>query len=336
LDVPLLGSRAMLNSATLNSARSIVRDYVKLEKDEKVLIVTDWTRLSVADVLSYAVIEVNESLTTRRELSMSMIAEREYGKEEPPKCVAAAMKVADVVLIPTKTSLTFTEAVREARSNARIGSMPGVIEQMMIDGGLRADPSDIRDLTEKVAKVLESAEEYVVTSRNGTNISFSRGERQVFRDDGDLSGKGKVGNLPAGEACMPIIENSAKGRLVIDRLGKIVTNGVELKVEDGRIVEVIGPDARRFKGLLDSARGAGYSTPNIVAEFGIGTNSAAKYVEVEMEAEKMYGTVHFGIGGNATIPGGQSAIPFHHDGMIFDAKLELGGKLFLDGRKFYF
>ncbi len=111
---------------------------------------TDWTRLPIADVLSYAVIETNEDLSTCEELSISLIAEREYGKEEPPKCVAQAMKVADVILIPTKSSLTFTKSVREAQRNARIGSMPGVTEQMMIDGGLKADPFDIRDLTEKV------------------------------------------------------------------------------------------------------------------------------------------------------------------------------------------
>ena len=246
------------------------------------------------------------------------------------------MKVADVILIPTKSSLTFTKSVREAQRNARIGSMPGVTEQMMIDGGLRADPFDIRDLTEKVARVLESAEEYVVTSRNGTDISFCRDNRKVFRDNGDLSEKGKLGNLPAGEACFPIVENSARGRLVIDRLGGIVTDGVQLKVEDGNIVDVSGPDAERFKELIDLAKGAGYPGSAIVAEFGIGTNPVAKYAEVEMEAEKMYGTVHFGIGGNATIPGGRSAIPFHHDLAIFDARLKIGGKLFLDGRKFFF
>ncbi len=109
-----------------------------------------------------------------------------------------------------------------------------------------------------------------------------------------------------------------------------------MKVEDGNIVDVSGPDAERFKELIDLAKGAGYPGSAIVAEFGIGTNPVAKYAEVEMEAEKMYGTVHFGIGGNATIPGGRSAIPFHHDLAIFDARLKIGGKLFLDGRKFFF
>ena len=74
MGAPLLGSRAMLNSATLNSARSVVKDYIGLKKDEKVLIVTDWTRLPIADVLSYAVIETNEDLSTCEELSISLIA----------------------------------------------------------------------------------------------------------------------------------------------------------------------------------------------------------------------------------------------------------------------
>jgi leucyl aminopeptidase (aminopeptidase T) len=335
-EIPLLGSKAMLNSATLNSARNVIKNHLRVSEGEKVLIISDSTKLSVADVLSYAVIEgKGESSKDRQELSMSVIAPRDEGNREPPQCVAEAMRYADVILIPTKVSMTFTDAVERALCNARIGSMPGITEQIMINGGLRGSLLDIKQMTDKIADALLLVEEYRITSSNKTDIVFRRGGRQVFRDDGCLFEKGKLGNLPAGEACFAIVEDSASGVLVIDRMGEIVTNGVKLTIRNGHIAEVAGPDEHAFRKTLESARLANYQNPDVIAEFGIGTNPAAKYSECEVESEKMYGTVHFGIGGNAALPEGKSKIAFHHDGVILDARLEIDGRLVLDGRKFY-
>jgi leucyl aminopeptidase (aminopeptidase T) len=179
------------------------------------------------------------------------------------------------------------------------------------------------------------AEDYQITSSNGTRITFRRGDRRVFRDNGDLSEKGTIGNLPSGEACLAIVEDSADGTLVIDRMGNTIIEGVALIIENGKIVKVDGPDEKAFNVLIQSAIDAGISEPNIIVEFGVGTNAAAKYVDCEVEGEKMYGTVHFGIGGNAALPGGRSEMAFHHDGVVFDAKLEIDGRVVLDGRRFY-
>jgi leucyl aminopeptidase (aminopeptidase T) len=335
LDAPLLGSRAMLNLTTLKSAREIIRNNIKLKPGETVLIITDSTKIPIADALSYPVIEVNDNFSkAKEEISMSIMVPRITGGLEPPKCVAHAMKLADVILIPTKSSMTFTAATREARNNARIGSMPNVTENMMIDGGLRGDFFDTMFLTNRVAEALEIGDEYHVTSSNGTDITFRRGKRRVFRDDGNLSEKGKLGNLPAGEACLAIVEDSTNGVLVIDRMGEIVTKGIRLTVKEGRIVKVGGEDRHVFEKSLESAKDREHLDVNIVAEFGVGTNAAAKYAECEVEAEKMYGTVHFGIGGNEPI-GGTSKTSFHHDGLILDARLEVDHRLILEGRKFF-
>jgi leucyl aminopeptidase (aminopeptidase T) len=335
MKIPLLGSKAMLNMATLASARNIIENYIKLRQNETVLIVTDSTKLPIADILSYAVIEVNGESASEEELSMSIMIPRQERRREPPKCVAQAMKSADVILMPTRASMTFTKATREALSNARIGSMPGVNENMMLDGGLQAELSDIKTMTDKVANALLLTEEYRVTSPNKTNLVFRRDSRPIFRDNGDLSEKGKFGNLPAGEACFAIVEETAKGILVIDRMGETITSGVRLTIEKGRVVDCDGPSRQSFMELIESAKHSGYSDSDVVAEFGIGTNPTAKYVECEVESEKMYGTVHFGFGGNATLPGGKVDIPFHHDGIVLNAKLEINQELVLEGRRFY-
>lgn len=57
---------------------------------------------------------------------MTMTA-REVSGQEPPAVVAAAMKAADVVICPMKTSITHTRAkIEAAEAGARIATMPGI------------------------------------------------------------------------------------------------------------------------------------------------------------------------------------------------------------------
>ncbi len=336
LRIPMLGSKSMMSFPTLESAKKIVRENLNIKQNEAVLIVSDSTRPHLADAMSYAVLELDDNCSkTSEKLALVFITPRHSQRKEPPRSVAAAMKATDVIIMPTSISLTFTEATIQAKRNSRIASMPGVTEEMMVNGGLSADYEEVKQLTREVAKVLESTKEFKVTSPNRTDLTFDRGGRPVLADDGDFSKKGKIGNLPAGEACFAIVEDSANGTLVFDRMGYIATSPLKLTIENGKVKRVEGRDKKNLLRILEAQEREGDLDATTVAEFGLGTNPMAKYLECPVEGEKMYGTVHFGIGSNEALPKGKSKSGIHHDGVILDARLELDGRVVVKGRKFY-
>ena len=83
-------------------SENILRDCLGAKAGEEVYIVTDDTRVPIAQALY----EGAKNLGC--EAMMTVMKERELNGQEPPKAVAAAMKAADIVICPTAKSLTHT------------------------------------------------------------------------------------------------------------------------------------------------------------------------------------------------------------------------------------
>lgn len=109
--------------------------------------------------------------------------------------MAAAMKAADVVICPMKTSITHTRAkIEAAEAGARIATMPGITEEMFAMGAMTADYSRVMALTEQVTDLLTNAntariekDGHVLTldlrGRRGVSSLVSigkRGRREIF------------------------------------------------------------------------------------------------------------------------------------------------------------
>ena len=300
------------------------------KQGERLTIVTDPTRRTIADAITWAGLETTH-LTTA-----CVMAPRNYNGEPPPPQIADAMHNSDVILIATQYSLTYAPATREAvRNGARVASMPGVTEGMMINGGLRAAPSELRPITHRLVEVLSKSKNYQISSSNGTIIEVSRGSRAVRTDDGDLSKPGTIGNLPAGEAYIPVQEGIADGVIVIDRMGTIIKEPLKISISKGRLVDAVGEDRDAFMHIIDEAELAGDKNARNLAEFGMGTNNKARYYDYILEAEKFYGTVHFAFGNNLVI-GGESDSKIHYDGIILKPKVTVEGEVILENGQFMF
>ena len=81
-------------------AQNILRDCMDAKQGEEVLIVTDDSRVNIAQALYKGAVNLG------CEAMMMVMKERELNGEEPPKAVAEAMKAADIVICPTAKSLT--------------------------------------------------------------------------------------------------------------------------------------------------------------------------------------------------------------------------------------
>lgn len=277
--------------------------------DEHVLVVADHESRDLGELFFAG------ALRHVRDVRLIVMPVAERNGAEPPEEVAMAMQSADVCLLPVTRSLTHTHA-REAATaaGARIASMPSITYEMVMRT-LSVDYTTVARTSERLAGRIGAADEIRLASPGGTDLTFSVRGRNGRADTGLFTEPGAVGNLPAGEAFVAPLEGTAQGLIVIDAEpmipGAESAEPLTIRVRAGSAVEANGAGApeleRVFAELGDDARN--------VAEFGIGTNPAARLGTNILESEKVVGTVHIALGNSVHI-GGTVDVPFHNDGVI--------------------
>jgi leucyl aminopeptidase (aminopeptidase T) len=258
---------------------------------------------------------------------------------EPDADAAAQMRKADVLVALTTYSLSHTNA-REAMTSAggRAASMPGFEARMLGHGGpMAADYQQIAADCRAWADLLTRATEAQVRTPSGTDLSFSLEGRPGQVDDGFYDGTGAEswGNLPAGETYAIPLEGTGEGRIVVQAgWYPNLDEEMVLRIEKGVVVELLGGgevgDDFRQLFRLDSDDALHVARRNL-AELGIGTNPNARRPDNVLEAEKIKGTVHIGIGDNIHM-GGLVEADSHEDFVQPQADLILDGKpVIVDG-----
>ncbi len=258
-------------------------------------------------------------------MMITMLPRTRHG-EEPPAVVAEAMKNADVVIAPTTYSLTHTQAkISACRKGARIASMPGITEKMMVSGGMTADYNKVNDIANRLNKRLENILEVRVVTELGTDIVFDLEGCKWMMDVGLCHEPGCSANLPAGE--LYIAPKDSNGVFVVDGsmsgLG-ILDSSLEFTVNSRYVTEIKGKYAQKLNSILDRV---GEKARNI-AELGIGINPEAKLIGNILEDEKVGGTVHIALGDNSTF-GGDVIAGIHLDGIIKKPSIFLDGEEFI-------
>jgi leucyl aminopeptidase (aminopeptidase T) len=293
-----------------------------IKNGETVLIVTDDNKLKIAEAIERAAKKLSD------EVLLLKMAPRSQHAEEPPKVVSEAMKRADVVIIPTTMSLSHTAARKAAcKAGARVASMPGITQQMFRRGGLTADYSKVKKISESVAKMLTKAKEVRIKTRQGCDFTARLSGRKGVADTGILTRKGAFGNLPAGEGFIAPVERKSQGTLVFDGsfagLG-VLTQPLKITVDGGRAVKIEG-DKGELKKMLTNG--------DNIAEVGIGTNPKARLMGNVLEDEKVMGTVHVAFGDNHTF-GGKIKADVHLDGIIKRPDIYLDGTKIMENGRF--
>lgn len=309
----------------MKGARTAVEICMNTKPEETVLVVTDTGKVKLAEAFAYASSAVGATtvISVMRPLARSGL--------EPPQPVAEAMKAASVVLIPTSTSFSHTDARREASKNgARIASMPGITEDMMSIGGLTADYHEVERLTNMVSDVLDKGKTVEITTPSGTNLTMSIEGRTCLRDTGLYHGPPNMwGNLPAGEACLAPVEGMTQGALVVDSMGGVVTQPVGVTIKNGWAKKFEGTDAAKLEALLRRGDENAFN----IGELGVGTNAKARLTGAVLEDEKVLGTVHVALGDNSSYPGGHSKSNIHMDGILLEPTVKVDNVLLLEKGK---
>ena len=318
----------MINEELLEGAATVINQCLNIQEDEQVLILNDGNDQDLLD-----------ALMEQTQEKAQLVAYKEYDEPEnhgtePPEEVADAMKDFDVVIAPTKKSISHTDARTEAcEAGARVATMPGITKEIW-NSSLKADYDQVAYISEKVYELLENTDEVRITTPSGTDLKLDINIDYFHTDTGLIHEPGEFGNLPAGEADGGAV--NARGILVIDHF-PFAPEGTEVEIEDNEAIAVRHPEAEesRLSEAFEDIEGS-----KTVAEFGFGTNEEATLIGNVLQDEKVLGTVHIAFGDNTSyITGeGSNSCSIHWDTIcdsptvFFDDQkvLDEGDPVFLD------
>lgn len=302
----------------------IIKTNMNLKNKEKCLIVTDKNKISIAENIFNVAKTIADS-------EIIIIPIGKVNGEEPPTEAIEKILKSDVVIYITTKSLTHTNATNAAQKNgARIASMPGVTDDIL-NRCISVDYDWMKETTNKLADIMDSAKSIRITTELGTDITFDISERIAFgRNSGLLHESGARDNLPAGEAFIAPIEGTANGVYYVDAsqagIGRVDTP-IKITVENGFATDISGgEEAENFKKMLDSINDKNAFN---IAEVGIGTNPKAKITGLVIEDEKVFGTCHVALGKNDSF-GGKINVPIHVDGVMNKPSIWIDEKLIMD------
>ena len=311
----------------MKGARRIMEVCAKIKKGEKVLIVTDYPKTHIAEVIAASAHERGADVV------VTIMTPRELDGAEPPSHVAAAMKAADIIFTPLTHSITHSNATKEAiESGARGIMLSAFVPEQLIGGGINGDFEGLKPLCDKVSELLSMANVAHLTTPAGTDITMHLEDRPGNAHTGLAHNAGDFTTVPNIEASISPIEGSAEGIIVADAsipyydIG-ILQEPVRYEVTNGRIINITGgSQADQIKDLMESINNdAVYN----IAQLAFGLNTECKMKGIMLEDEGVYGTSHIGIG-TSTLLGGEIKAPGHYDAIMWNPTLYLDDEKVLD------
>jgi len=318
------------------SAKMVIETCMDIRRGENVLIVCDPTTGEIGQALHAATIEKSE-----RVLLIVMPKAKHHG-EEPPTPVANLMRQQQVILAPTKYSLTHTKAIRQAlRDGARVATMPGITVDMFTHGGMAADFNNVKKRISNLGPHFRRRRIVNVKSKLGTEITFEVNWREWKLDDNGICNRPRMlTNLPAGKAFIMPREGTMNGTLIINGSwdSSLLDQNIELQIENGIVIDVKGGTIaanirQEFGEVAKKLRSKDRENVWTVAEFGFGMNDQARMGGNVLEDEKRLGTCYFSIGDNTAL-GGNSAVGIHIPGVLTGANVWLDDSQILQDGEF--
>ena len=313
----------MISHKLSQAAAKAVTQSLKLRPKDRFLLVTDKPKLEIAEALAHWARKSGAETTTylMTETLRPIQAPTSLFKEMIRRATAVAYLLD--ARIEEKPFRGYMVAL--GMKHSRICMMPGMTKDMM-ERLVNIDFQAMDAFTRRVIASLKDADDVAIENPDGTKISFSVKGRAWHNDNGDISRKGRHGNLPAGECYTAPVEETFTGRLVISLIDDKLGRGV-LEFKKGRLVKWSGP------GIEAVVRNIGKDeTGFIVGEFGVGTNRGARICPNMLEAEKAFGTVHFAIGDSYGV--GKNKSKHHYDALVARATITAKGRTIARNGKF--
>ena len=301
------------------TSRMIVDACAEIKPGENVLIATDTNKVTIAESLAGA------CQAAGAETVICIMTPRQMHGNEPPPVMAAAMKAAQVLIMPTTYSMSHTDARLAAKAaGARIVILREINEDTYVNGAITADYRAVLAESKAVSELLTNASKIRMTSPAGTDITMSVEGRTAIFVGGIVCPPRMSSSLPSGEGAISPAEGTTEGILVVDHaidgIG-LLSEPMKFTIKQGRVVNLEGgKEVVLLREIMDTDEGA-----SNIAEFAIGTNPLSRMQGNIMEDKLKRGCVHVAIGDNHTL-GGTVNSPIHLDMVVLNPSVWLDDK----------
>ncbi len=309
-------------------ARIIAEQCASIKAGETVLVVTDYLKVHIAEMIASAVRELDA------EVIMAVIAPTPIDGAEPPRAVAEAMKAVDCVLMPVTKSLAHTDATRTAiqEAGARVISLTAFTESQLMGGGLFADFRKEKPVCDRVARLLSEAKSVRVTTQAGMDLRFSIDGRLGNSHCCIVDSAGFTA-VPNIEANISPVEGITDGVIVGDGsipyydIG-VIEEPIRFTVKKGFVTDITGGRQADFIRRLLAAQNDRFVYN--IAQFAVGLNPmCTELTGVMLNDEGVCGTIHIGIGTSANL-GGATKAATHFDVIVRSPTVVFDGKTVLE------
>ncbi len=223
------------------------------------------------------------------------------------------------------------------RERARVYGFNYAKWKESIEGAIATNYAKLQAAGDRAHALLSQAADVRVTADNGTDLRFRLAgpERTPQVDDGvisdeDLAAGNRTASLPAGEAWVAPVEESAQGTIVCDvgipQVGRII-EGLSWTFRDGRAVEFTAK-----RNLLAAQTGWDVATGDRdrFSAFCLGLNPRAR--PGYLQNHPVAGAATIAIGENREL-GGKNASSYGFQGTLVQATVEIGGQVVIDRGK---
>jgi len=316
----------MSDGKILYGVRKIIYDCLNVQKNEKVLIITDPL---IPFCISQALFEI-----TKEAKGIPHIVFMDISKKLDNRTfdlIEETMRNSDVIITPTSRTVFHSAAMRKARENgARALSLTECDEKTLSEGGIEADFKEIEPTVNKVGEIFSQGKEIELSTPGGTSLKAKIDGRTAHCNSGICHKPGEGMGVPDIEVYIAPVEGTCNGDIVIDASAAvvgIVDEPIKMKIVDGRLESITGDGkAAEIEKILKAANDPnGYN----IAEIAVGLNPKAKVIGKIIEDEGVYGTAHCALGDNMSF-GGANPAPFHLDFVMWKPTIKIDGRIIFD------
>jgi len=335
-------------NAIESGARQAVVNCANVQKDEKVVIITDQKTEHLANALNRAVLDSGAEVT---QFLMEDFGPRPDDGSSPlafPDEIGQVLATAQVSFYIAGGKQGELHSFRMPmieiieKHGLRHGHMPNFSEEMMSQG-MAADYAEIQAICQKVYDIVAPAKEIRVTTPAGSDFTatFSQ-DRKWMISDGNIRPE-KWCNLPDGEVFTAPL--SANGRVVIDgclgdffnaKYGKLGDIPLSYEIKDGRCVK--GSVQCKNEELKKEFEEYTFNTDehsDRMGEFAIGTNINLTDLIGNLLQDEKFPGIHVALGD--PYPGKTGAdwsSKAHNDGVMHSPTIIVDGRTIMEAGKF--
>lgn len=329
-------------------AKQAVINCLKVQKGEKVVIITDRDREKLADALVKQAEGVGAEI---QKFIMEDFGSRPEDGSAPlafPDEIGTALSQTQVSFYLAGGKMGELKSFRipmlkiVENSIIRHGHMPNFTEEMM-GQGMAADYAKIQELSKKVYDIVATAKEIRVTTPVGTDVTarFDPKYKWVVCD-GNIK-PAKWSNLPDGEVFSAPVD--VNGTMVVDgclgdffnaKYGDLSGNPLTYRLEGGRCVKGSVECANaELKEEFEKYTFETDENANRVGEFAIGTNIGLTRLIGNLLQDEKFPGIHVALG--SPYPdktGAEWDSNAHNDGVLRNPTITVDGKVIMENGKF--